>query len=125
MKRCVFLRVVRLLVVVSVAAGLSNARIGLACMQEYEKKKEEEKRDEQWEHYQEQKHSANEYLVNLLDGAESNKVSDERLAALAEAAEHGDYRDRTNFGVALVRRGRYAEARDLFAQIEEEHPGEY
>lgn len=42
-----------------------------------------------------------------------------------EAAEKGDFRDQTNFGVAIMRRGLHAQARDIFAKLAVEHESEY
>ncbi len=65
------------------------------------------------------------YLAHLTSGAAEHRISDEQLAGLAVAASQGDFRDQTNYAVALVRRGQAKQALDLLSQVEAEHPGEY
>lgn len=63
-----------------------------------------------------------EYVKALND---RTPPSEDEFNEKRAAAEKGDFRDQTNFGVAMMRRGLHAQARDIFAKLAAEHKNEY
>lgn len=105
---------------------LNASPVVKACLNEYEPRPSEETRDQQgFQQYQLTTRSADDYLAALTAGATEHAVSDEKLDDLEIAAAQGDFRDRTNYAVALCRRGQALRALELLLQAEAEQPGEY
>jgi tetratricopeptide (TPR) repeat protein len=94
----------------------------LSCINEYEDKTPVDERL-LLEHrlHAEQKQQ---YLEGLNRG-HVQPPSDETLDKLRLAAYEGDYRAKSDYAVALVRRGDLAQAIEIFQEIEQQHPGEY
>lgn len=63
------------------------------------------------------------YVGYLRGNHQGDSFSPEQKLAAFE--ESGDFRDESNYAVALMRTGKHQEARDIFVRLVEEHPDEY
>lgn len=97
-----------------------------ACINEYENEGRKGARSKPAPQYATTfgKHTAHDYALELASG---HKVvpTDDELSRLSAKAENGDFRDRSNYAIALIRRDRALEALPILEQIAAEQPDEY
>ena len=67
---------------------------------------------------------ARKYIEQLRSG-KNQPPSDEVFDRLRREAYEGDFRAKSDFAVALIRRGDVAQAIEILQEIERQHPGEY